>query len=691
VKDIEVYDERNKEDQAKGLKYGRRETVMNVITKQKVDRQEWRNGNFLLGSGWDISDDQTSRFKQKWNLKFNYRVPLRIPEGQSKTNPGKRLNLSGEYTNIGSANDEQKSKFTLNYQNRNVNEKITSPNKLYYSTENLFKNNRNYMREIDERFYFPTSDYTSRTYLGQKVGEDKVWQFDSRHHLAYKKIDLLLAFQGKNDEDNRNNRECAETNDTLISAVNMDYRKKNGALVGSASLSIPLKNRIRFHSSFDLEKGKMENLQIDTMIESSRHVHLDQEYDYERMRCSGGIGYSKTFSLFSLGIGYTYTSSMNKEDGESVNELTNQLDTNGTRDYTFYEHKHSLSGDVQFSTRYMYLKGSISVDRLFRNHVERFPNRIQHRDNFLPLSATLYANGKSTPTFNWNFTYRLTTQLPFIPQIRREIETLNPLFLYAGNPNLKPEKQHSWVVFFNALSVSSSAHFSGSMSYDLTTDAISNCEDYYRETTYLQEYDYTVMAGATVTTPRNTKARHRFNVNGLYSKYSGLLESKLEFEGKYFYDKLPSFLQGQAIDRITHRGMFFFRLNTAFSRKVEFCLISRTSLTNTRSNIDKASNILDQGTSLTCRTNLIPQFNISTTFSYDYTKSYATGRENGRPDLKMEIGRQLGRFALLKLEGINLLNRQTGVGFQKTAMYTSRTESARTGRYLMLTFSQKLK
>jgi hypothetical protein len=57
----------------------------------------------------------------------------------------------------------------------------------------------------------------------------------------------------------------------------------------------------------------------------------------------------------------------------------------------------------------------------------------------------------------------------------------------------------------------------------------------------------------------------------------------------------------------------------------------------------------------------------------------------------MEIGRQLGRFALLKLEGINLLNRQTGVGFHKTAMYTSRTESARTGRYLMLTFSQKLK
>ena len=29
---------------------------------------------------------------------------------------------------------------------------------------------------------------------------------------------------GKNDEDNRNNRERAETNDTLISAVNMDYR-----------------------------------------------------------------------------------------------------------------------------------------------------------------------------------------------------------------------------------------------------------------------------------------------------------------------------------------------------------------------------------------------------------------------------------------------------------------------------------
>ena len=57
----------------------------------------------------------------------------------------------------------------------------------------------------------------------------------------------------------------------------------------------------------------------------------------------------------------------------------------------------------------------------------------------------------------------------------------------------------------------------------------------------------------------------------------------------------------------------------------------------------------------------------------------------------MEIGRQLGKFASLRLEGINLLDRQTGVGFHKTAMYMGRTEDARTGRYVMLTFSQKLK
>jgi hypothetical protein len=225
----------------------------------------------------------------------------------------------------------------------------------------------------------------------------------------------------------------------------------------------------------------------------------------------------------------------------------------------------------------------------------------------------------------------------------------------------------------------------------LTTDAISNGEDYFQESTYLPEYDYTVMAGATLITPRNIKAKHSFNVDALYSKHSGLLESKLDFEGKYFYKKEPSFDQGQMNDRISHQGIFFFRLNTSFSRKVEFRLSTRTSLMNTQSDLDKASNILEQGASLTFRTSLIPRFSISTTFSYDYSKNYATRHENDRPDLKMEIGRQLGKFASLRLEGINLLDRQTGVGFHKTAMYMGRTEDARTGRYVMLTFSQKLK
>mgnify|MGYP003306079330 CR=1 FL=1 len=57
----------------------------------------------------------------------------------------------------------------------------------------------------------------------------------------------------------------------------------------------------------------------------------------------------------------------------------------------------------------------------------------------------------------------------------------------------------------------------------------------------------------------------------------------------------------------------------------------------------------------------------------------------------MAVSRDLGKFASLLLEGINLLDRQSGVSFEKNAVYNGRTEKAQTGRYVMLTFTQKLR
>ena len=348
VKDIQVYDERNKEDLANGMKYGRRETVMNVVTKKKVDRwKDWRNGTFLLGTGRDVSNNSTSRFKQKLNLKFNYKVPLENADSKLKT--GKSLNIEGEYTNIGKANDVQASKFTLTY--RNKFQGLERDKKLYYKTNNTFTNNRNYSRILNNRVYFPTSDYTSRVYEARKVDEQEMWQFDTKHHFAYKQMHWSLGIRSEKKEEDRNSQERSETNDSLISAVSMQYRLKNVNSSGNAELSLILLKKINFNSSFDFGQRKTESLQIDTISESNRHFLLDQKYDHQNMEWTTTISYGRMLSLFSSLFEYTYRTSMNKENGESVNRLTNSLDTNGTRDYSFYQQIHELSGRLNYYSK----------------------------------------------------------------------------------------------------------------------------------------------------------------------------------------------------------------------------------------------------------------------------------------------------------------------------------------------------
>ena len=313
---------------------------------------------------------------------------------------------------------------------------------MFYSTQNTFINSKQYTRELDERIYIPTSDYESRTYHGYKNGKNNMWEFNSIHTFAYKQINCHFEFMSGEKKEDRSNRERSETNDSLTSFVNMQYHKKDLYSSGKVNLSFYLTEGVRFRTSFDLGQGTITSRQIDTLLETNRRLYLEQEYDQQDASWETSINYGKTLSLYSYGFNYKYQSSMDKEDGVSVNKLTSLLDTNGTRDYTYYQQHHSLGGHVTISTQKNYLRAGMSVHRLFRNRVERFPYREKFQDDFLYFESNLSIQKKYSPTFNWNMAYSLSSQLPELSQTRREIETSNPLFLRAGNPNLKPEKKH---------------------------------------------------------------------------------------------------------------------------------------------------------------------------------------------------------------------------------------------------------
>jgi len=687
IKSIQVHNERNKQDQAAGMKYGRREKVMNLVTKRGVNPFEIRNNWFLFGTGVDVSRDRTTHFKEKWNLGFNYKVPLKPTKEDFKRN----LRMEGEYKNVGAGEEVQKSSFRLQYHNMDNLDLRKAPHKLRYSTESKFNNTTKYSSSFNERVYFPTADYDSRTYESLSSGKNSRYSYSTSHQIYWRKFTGAVKYEGNDTRDTRSSRERAEMDGLLLSSADSRRRAKSHFSRGSGQFSLGLPKGLSLSSSFSLGGGRDEAWQVDTLPESNRHVHLTQEYDGRVAGWGGGIQFHKTYSLYRVNLGYSYDASMERQEGQSVDRLTGLLDTNGTRDFSFYRQTHRLSGGLSFYNQKVSLNATLKMEHLLRNHVERFPTREQHRDHFLVAWADIQVNKYCSPELNWQVKYTLTPLLPAVGQLRTVIRDENPLFLSTGNPSLKPAKIHSLNVMVNKMFVSRASQLGFSLLYTLTQDFITSYQRYFAESTYLPEYDYTAIAGATLTVPKNTKPSHDLQVQAKYSKYSGLLESKLEFELLYNYEKSPSFLQGERNDLVTDKGTFKWNITSGFSRQVELVLGSSTSLSSTRSDLDKASNILNEWADFTVRTKLIPKFTVIGTFSYIYKKNYATEREYNQTNLRAEISRNLGKFATIKLEGINLLDRQTGVNFTKTADYTARGETARTGRYVLLTLTQKLR
>jgi len=317
--------------------------------------------------------------------------------------------------------------------------------------------------------------------------------------------------------------------------------------------------------------------------------------------------------------------------------------------------------------------------------VERFPYREQYRDCYLAWGGGLWIKKTCSPVLNWEVSYTIGTTPPKEEQSRGVIDDRNPLNLQAGNPNLKPKEEHRLTAKWNKLFIANSSSLGLKVDYLLVRNDVASNSRFFSENTYLSAYDYTVQRGATLYTYENTKPNHLVTAKVDYSLLSRLLKSSIKMYVEYTFEKRPSFTQGKPNDLIRNKGVFFFVVESNFSRKVRLSLQSNTQLSSDKSTLNKASEFLDEQASIGVHTNVISKFGVGANFIYTYKKDLALGEDSGKPNLMVNISRRLGRYTSLVLRGINLLDKSTSETFGKTADYTFRSRQLRTaGRCFML-------
>ena len=434
-------------------------------------------------------------------------------------------------------------------------------------------------------------------------------------------------------------------------------------------------------------QGGRRGWQRDTLEISNRQVYLDRDWDNNDVSWNSNFKFNSVISpLFKLVVTGNYKYSENSSRGFGENMLTGSLDTNNTRNYTFYHNSYKIDGGLIYYGERVEMKGGVAVNHQIRNQVERFSVRRQMKDRFFYVNPMWSMRVTFSPTCNMALSYSTKTKLPLLEQLRIEVDEANPLNLSVGNPDLKPTNKHTFRVECNKILPPSSA-LRTLIYFALIQKPIVSSSRYFMETTYLPEYAYIVEQGATLNTFENSDSGYNLIVKAGYEKFWSFL-GKCTFDISYEQLKQPSFIQEESCDLMTNRGTCEIGINTNFSEKVKLSMTSNTIFDSSDSRLGRGNKLLSEGIELNVETMIIPKYLVKATMKYDYCKNFTTHYEMKETILNVEISHKF-KYFLMALKGENLLDSKRSNSAGSTEQYDYRRGWSQSGRYVTLIVSKR--
>ena len=257
VKDVKVFDERNKEDLAQGLRHGRREKVMDVTTKREVTRQEIARTVFeqkrnvlTIGGGVDASRDRTSKFPEKFLMTYTYNkgrvsssgVPRLIPEIR-RAQDG--LFFSVDYSNL-FLDDKREfgGKFVYAKKFRGIS----------YNSQYVYRNTTSYRNQWEELDYFPTDRFDSRRYEQISSEKNMVYKYATSQTFVFpiREINFQLSGLWTYDVNKhwKNNMMLSKLDNEIMNCANLQDYNRAYTSEGGAMLVVSTNSKKKIHSFY---------------------------------------------------------------------------------------------------------------------------------------------------------------------------------------------------------------------------------------------------------------------------------------------------------------------------------------------------------------------------------------------------------------------------------------------------------
>ncbi len=733
VEKVQVYDKKSDMAEFTGIEDGRDSKSINLQLKD--DKKNGYFGNVSAGGGamenqeGDVSYDRyegkfnINRFSGKSQLSaigllnntnqqgFSFSEYIRFMGGLSNFLSGSggggsgSMQMSFDPSQMGipmegSGLDQgftTSSAVGLNF-NHDFNKKTELNASYFYSniendldrlaTKESLLDTDNFTSEEAERRFSKNQNHRLNTTLRHKI--DSFQNIIFRANVGFNDAELnslgnTQTFGGMGVLQNENLRDYNANSENFSLSSNFTYRRrfrqKGRAFFANASWGLEEENRTGFLKS---KNSYFENGELST----------EENTDQEQLFSDDAKNYGLTVS-YTEPIGKTtskkgqylefrasrqnFTNNTNKEfydldtSGETLNpELSNRYD----RGYLY--DRGGLNLMVNRKKYNLTMGAEIQNSRLTGDLLEE--DKIVEK-NFTRLLPSLFLNYELGTSRNFDIEYRTSLREPSLEQLQPIVDNSNPLSIYTGNPDLKPEYMHqlrgNFMLFDQFTFTSLFANASVSYANDRITNA-STVDSLFRQNIHPVNVDHDVnfRGGFQFRTPlRFIKTNVRLSYNASWNK------------GIQFVNEIEN-----DVERQRHSvGLSF---DNRKKDIVDFTVGGRVSYNKSAysENGSLDQNYLDRRFYSDLIILPSDKWEFSTSLDYTFYSEATFGEERAIPIWKASLTRYVlknnrGRISLATFD---ILNENIGINRTSQLNYFQEERIRSLGRHVMLTFAYSI-
>ena len=546
------------------------------------------------------------------------------------------------------------------------------PRKLRYNNVLRFNYDRKENETRTEDTYLPTDSYNNRTVESSAWSDNRLMTttYSGNIATAIGKSSLTFTLNGIYSDSRMNSSDYRKT---LLDGTGMMTDVASSALSRSGSIITRGDFRHFFEKkgreisasiAYDGRFGGGDGLRIDTLSTSFSRQWIVTNSGSRSHRPSLTVSFSEPLGK-GMYLSLTYIGSADFSDNKrfATDRLTGLRDTVNTYDYTNRVLTNTAGASFRYRKSGLTFNAGLSYRNSLQTRVESFPGTFRYPVLFHHLSPWLILE-YSAPLFNMDFSYSESTATPSIEQLRGVIDDASPMFLTAGNPDLKQTVSRQAAFKASIVDIVTAMTWHLNLRYEERTNYIANKTVFFDQDTELTQYGYTALAGSQLSTPVNVDDCRNLSASLSFAVKTNKPDATIWPSLSYNYGRTPWFVGETLHGNETHDLRLTMSWTSSFSQYARMDFMYSGGIGRALSDKEKLYDSMSHELSLLMKFNFLKRMWLSLHAGYLYsmtTSGYKISSIPTTASISCKFGKNDSMEIGLSCEDIINRNRNSSV------------------------------